>query len=62
MEPFEGTYPISSELSCLSLGAMISDTLVLHQLKKTAKEKKNDKDMYYTVGAVKAKYLLSLST
>ena len=31
-------------------------------IKKTAKEKKNDKDMYYTVGAVKAKYLLSLST
>ena len=31
LESFEGTDPISAELSCLSLGDMISYTPVLHQ-------------------------------
>ena len=38
LELFEGTDPISYELLCLSLGAMISDTPVLHHSKNTAKK------------------------
>ena len=53
---FEGTDPISDDLSCLSLGAMILDTPVLYQSNNTAKNKRGDEDMYCTVGAVKAKY------
>ena len=36
-------------------------TPVLHQSSNTGKDKRNDEDMYFTVGAVKAKYSLSLS-
>ena len=60
MESFEGTDNISSKISCLSIGAMIFDTPVLHQSKNTTKDKRNYEDMYYTVGAVKAKSLPSL--
>ena len=61
LESFEVTDPISENLSCLSLGAMISDTTVLHQSKNTVKEKINDEDMYCTVGAGKTRSLPSLS-
>ena len=53
--------PISNETSCLILGAMITNNLVLHQYNNTAKEKRNDEDMYYKVGVVKAKSSPSLS-
>ena len=36
---------------------MISDNIVLHQSNNTEKEKWNDEDMYFTLGAVKSKYL-----
>ena len=61
LESFEGTYPISSDISYLSLGVMISDNPVLHQSNNTEKDKRNDEDMYFTVGEVKAKSSLSLS-
>ena len=61
LESFEGTYRISNKLSCLILGSMISDIPVLHQSNNISKEKINNEDMYSTVGAVKVKYLLSLS-
>ena len=66
LEWFEGTDPISAELSCLILGVMILgvmilDTPVLHQSKNTAKKKRGYEDSYCTVRAVKANYLLSLS-
>ena len=61
MESFEGTYLISFKLSCLGLGAMISDTPVFHQSNNTAKDKRKDEDMYCTVDSVKAKYSSSLS-
>ena len=62
LELFEGTEPILYELYCFSLGAIISDTPVLHQSNNTANKKMDVEDMYYTVGSVKAKYLPSLST
>ena len=40
---------------------MILDTSVLHQSKNTEKNKRYDEYMYFTVGGVKAKSLLSLS-
>ena len=40
---------------------MISDTPFLHQSNNTVKEKRNYEDMYFLVGAVKAKYYPSLS-
>ena len=56
LESFEGTYTISAEILCLSLGAMILDTPILHQSNNTAKDKRDYEDMYFTVSAVKAKY------
>ena len=40
---------------------MISDNPVFHQSNNTANKKKDDGDMYCTVGEVKSKYLPSLS-
>ena len=40
---------------------MISNTPVLHQSKNTAKNKRDDEDIYCTLRAVKTKYLPSLS-
>ena len=57
IESFEGTYPISANLSYLSLGVMISDTPVFHQLNNTENKKRYDEDMECKVGAVKDKYL-----
>ena len=59
-ESFGGTDHIFDELSCLILGAMVVDTPVLDQSNNTVKKKRYDEDMYCTVGAVKAKSLLSL--
>ena len=36
---------------------MILDTIIFHKSTNTAKKKRDDEDMYCTVGAVKAKYL-----
>ena len=60
LESFEGTYPISSKLSCLSIGAMISDTPILYQSNKKAKGKR-DEDTNCTIGVVNTKSLQSLS-
>ena len=57
LEYFEDTDPISSKISCLSLGVMISDTPVFHQLNNTENKKRYDEDMECKVGAVKDKYL-----
>ena len=62
LESFEITYPILADISCLSLGAMISDTPVLYQSNKTAKNARDDENMYCTVGAVKSKSSPSLSS
>ena len=61
LESFEDTDLISSELSCLILGAMISDTTVFHQSNNTAKKKRDNEDMYCAVSEVRAKSLPSLS-
>ena len=53
---FEGTDTISDELSWLILGVMISDTPALYQSNSTVNKKRDDEDMYCTVGTVKAKY------
>ena len=58
---FEGTGPISAEISYLSLGATILDTPILDQYNNTGKDKSNHEDMNCTVCAVKFKYLQPLS-
>ena len=40
---------------------MILDTPVLHQSNNTAKKKRDEEDMYCTIGAVKFKYFPPLS-
>ena len=55
LESFEGTYPISYEISCLILGDMILDNTVLYQSNNTAKKNIYYEEIHCTVVSVKSK-------